>query len=358
MSLACSIRLDEDAARTARDADLYFSTDCTPGIRRSAGDAGDFLYSCDEGTPLSAEDLQRIRRLRIPPAWTDVWICSDERGHLQATGRDAKGRKQYRYHERWQSVRDASKYERLVPFGEALPRIRERVDSDLRHPQLDKERVLALVVAVLDRTYFRVGNPQYARENDSFGLTTLRATHADIRSTRVMLRFRGKAGRELAFDIDDPRIVRAFRRIQEIPGQELFQYLDSDGMVRIIESGDVNEYLREAGGSEITSKDFRTWGGSLAAALVLAAEAKHPPSERGVTRAIRRASEVLNNTPAVCRRSYVHPGLLDLYRSGEFAQAWMQASRRTRGSSRLSQEERVFLALLKRMETLPAAQRL
>lgn len=350
----CAIKLDAGAARTARAADLYFSTDCVPGIRRE-GSAGAFRYVRDDGEAVEPGEAARIEALGIPPAWRDVWICGDDRGHLQATGRDARGRKQYRYHERWREVRDASKYERLVEFGEALPKIRARVDADLRRPKVDREQVLALVVAVLDRTFVRVGNAEYARENESFGLTTLRGEHADVTATRVTLRFRGKAGRELEFRVEDPRVARAFRRIQELPGQELFEYVDAAGRVRWVESGDVNDYLRQAAGADVTSKDFRTWGGSLAAALVLAGaddgggRGGAEGGERVVARAIRAAAEVLRNTPAVAKRLYVHPGLVELYRDGRFGEQWRKAwaasARASGDAQRLDREERAFLAL-------------
>jgi DNA topoisomerase-1 len=305
-------------------------------------------YRHDQGLPLSPEDLARITRLRIPPAWRDVWICDDERGHLQATGRDAKGRKQYRYHDQWRITRDESKYAGLVAFGEALPKLREQVDQDLRRPALDRQRVLALAVAVLDETFIRVGNAQYARQNDSFGLTTLRDEHAEVLSTKVRLRFRGKSGKELTVASGNPRIARALRRARDLPGQELMQYLDEAGEPHIIESGDVNEYLQQiAEGSG--SKDFRTWGGSLAAAMALHRAAPSPPAEKAVTGAIREAADLLGNTPAVCRRSYVHPGLLELYRSGGFEQAWEHAERTEPCRRYLREDERVFLGVLRQL---------
>jgi DNA topoisomerase-1 len=329
---------------TAQAAGLVISADCYPGIRR-LGSPGAFRYRRDDGRPPTRADRARIERLKIPPAWTDVWICADGQGHLQATGRDARGRKQYRYHEQWRVTRDETKFGRMITFGEALPEIRRRVDADLRRPTPDRARVLALVVAVLDETLIRVGNSAYARDNESFGLTTLRDEHAEIGSVRVRLRFRGKAGKELHAEISNPRIARALSRTRELPGQELFQYVDDIGETRVVGSGDVNAYLREAGGSGHTSKDFRTWGGSLAFALA-ALETADMPSERGAAAALREAASVLGNTPAVCRRSYIHPGLLETYLRGGLTPAWQHAWASQPRRPYLRDEERAFLGLL------------
>jgi DNA topoisomerase-1 len=324
------------------------SFDCEPGIRRER--AGEhFAYRHEDGSPVGEEDLGRIERLKIPPAWTDVWICADERGHVQATGRDARGRKQYRYHERWRVTRDETKYGRMIVFGEALSTIRAAVDRDLRRPRLDRARVLALVVAVLDETLIRVGSSEYARDNVSFGLTTLRDEHAVVSGQSVRLRFRGKAGKELEAAIDNPRIARALARTRELPGQELFQYLDEWGEPKVVESGDVNAYLRALSDADLTSKDFRTWGGSLAFALSLRAR-EGPPSERAVTAAVKHAAAVLGNTPAVCRRAYIHPGLVDLYLSGRFAEAWERSAAVEAAREFLRDEERAFLGVLRQIE--------
>lgn len=344
---ACELREPEPGSlMTADAAGLVISMDCHPGIRRVPSDRG-FRYTRDDGRPVSESELARIERLKVPPAWTDVWICADAHGHLQATGRDARGRKQYRYHERWRATRDETKYERMAEFGSALPRIREAVDRDLRRSALDRQRVLALVVAVLDRTLVRVGNSEYARDNESFGLTTLRDEHVDVGSQRVRLSFRGKSGKEFEVDVDDPRVARALRRTRDLPGQELFQYLDASGQTHAVGSGDVNEYLRDVSGASLTSKDFRTWGGSLTFALVLARSAA-PASEAIVTQAVREAAAALGNTPAVCRKAYIHPGIISLYLSGGFEQAWREA-RRERRRPYLSDEERVFLGLVRRL---------
>lgn len=331
-----------DAA--ARMAGLVISSDCRPGIRRERSASG-FTYRRDDGGELTETQLERIEALTIPPAWEDVWICANESGHLQATGRDSRGRKQYRYHERWRVVRDETKFEHLISFGEALPRIRERVDRDLRRPRLDRERVLALAVAVLDRTLIRVGNPEYARENDSYGLTTLRSEHAEVGATTVRLRFRGKAGKQLSDRIDDPRIARALRRMRDLPGQELFQYVDEAGETRLVESGDVNGYLHEVSGVSLTSKDFRTWGGSLAFARAMAAETGGPTHR--VVEAVKAAAETLGNTPAVSRRAYIHPALIEAALDARFDELWQEASAHAKASPYLSEDEAAFLGMLR-----------
>jgi DNA topoisomerase-1 len=340
---------DPESRDATLSAQLVFSSDCSPGFRRTGLEGGGFAYSHDTGRTIGEDELERIAQLKVPPAWSDVWICDDERGHLQATGRDRKGRKQYRYHERWRAVRDENKYGRLVEFGEALPAIRERVDRDLRRSTLDRRRVLALTVAVLDQTLVRVGNERYLRQNASYGLTTLRDEHVEVGTARVRLRFRGKSGKELDVDIDSPRIARALRRTRDLPGEELLQYVDEKGEQHVVESDDVNAYLREAAGAAFTSKDFRTWGGSLTAALVLHALAASPATERAVTNAVREAAAVLHNTPAVCRRSYIHPGLLELYRAGQFESAWHDAEASEPAHPHMSEDERGFLGVLRRL---------
>jgi len=345
---ACPWREPDDASLAAAEsASLVVTSDCEPGIRRERVSGG-FAYRHEDGSEVTADEKARIDRLRIPPAWNDVWICANEHGHLQATGRDARGRKQYRYHERWRVTRDETKYGRMVVFGESLTQIRARVDRDLRRPLLDRPRVLALVVAVLDATLIRVGNSEYVRENESFGLTTLRNEHAEVAGGTVRLRFRGKSGKELQVGIDNPRIARALSRTRELPGQELFQYLDEAGLPKVVESGDVNEYLRELSGAELTSKDFRTWGGSLAFARALP-EGAGQPSERAVALAVRHAASMLGNTPAVCRRSYIHPGLIDLYLSGGLDRARARACEEEPPREYLSDEERVFLGVIRQL---------
>ena len=266
-----------------------------------------------------AATLARVRSLAVPPAWTDVWICPRADGHIQATGRDARGRKQYRYHPLWRQVRDASKYERMQAFGAALPRIREACDRDLRCPGMPREKVLAAVVRLLETTLIRVGNDEYARDNRSYGLTTLRNRHVTIDGSRIEFRFRGKSGVRHDVRLKDRRLATVVRRCREIPGQELFQYIDDDGERHAVTSGDVNAYLRAIAGEDFTAKDFRTWAGTVLATLALqeferfdsVAEAK-----RNIVRAVERVAERLGNTPAVCRSCYIHPAVVDAYLEG------------------------------------------
>lgn len=309
-----------EEAKLARRAGLVYVLDTAPGIRRRRAGSG-FTYLGIDGRRITdADELARIRSLAVPPAYTQVWICPDARGHLQATGRDARERKQYRYHARWRLRRDADKFARLVAFGEALPRLRRRLRRDLALPGLPRDKVLAVVVALLAGTLVRVGNEQYARDNRSFGLTTLRARHVDfVRGGRVSLSFKGKSGLEHAVTVDDARLARIVRRCQQLPGQQLFQYLDDDGGRQGIDSGMVNAYLHEAMGEGFTAKDFRTWGGTLHAVARLAGEPV-PESERAVTRVVnevvRDVAASLRNTPAVCRASYIDPRVFEAWRDG------------------------------------------
>jgi DNA topoisomerase-1 len=261
-------------------------------------------------------ELARIADIVVPPAWSAVWICPHASGHLQAVGRDARGRKQYRYHPLWSAMRDATKYDRLAVFAAALPRIRRRVRRDLRRRGMPREKVLATVVELLERTRIRIGNSEYARDNGTYGLTTLRGRHVRVSATRLRFRFRGKSRKLREVEISDPRLARIVRRCQEIPGQELFQYLDEDGEVRSVRSEDVNAYLREISGADFTAKDFRTWAGTVlttAALQRLAAPRTRSEARKNVVRAIGEAAEQLGNTSAVCRRSYVHPRVLRAY---------------------------------------------
>jgi DNA topoisomerase-1 len=308
-----------DPLESARIAGLRYVSDEQPGIRRRRIGRG-FAYVGPDGRRVrDREALARIRRLAIPPAWRDVWISPLAHGHLQAAGRDARGRKQYRYHPRWRAVRDESKYGRMLAFAAALPAIRARVEADLARPGLPREKVLATVVRLLETTLIRVGNQEYARDNGSFGLTTMRARHVDVHGSTLTFRFRGKGGRLHDVGLRDPRLARIVRRCQELPGQELFQYRDERGDLRALGSADVNDYLREASGGDFTAKDFRTWNGTVLCALALAALG---PAEgasrvkRNVTQAIAAVASVLGNTPAISRKCYVHPAVLDAYRQG------------------------------------------
>jgi DNA topoisomerase-1 len=304
-----------DPVEAARSAGLRYYTDARPGIGRRRAGKG-FTYTGLDGKPIrDPKDLKRFRSLAIPPAWTNVWICPSPRGHLQATGRDAKGRKQYRYHPKWREVRDETKYARMLAFAEALPAIRARTNSDLSLGCLSREKVLAIVVQLLDETAIRVGNEEYARTNRSFGLTTLRTRHVKVDGTEIHFHFRGKSGKDHVVDLRNRRLARAVKRCQDLPGQELFQYLDS-GERRSVDSGDVNDYLRQITGENFTAKDFRTWHGTVRAAAALyeigPAESA-TEQKRNVNRAIEAAAERLGNTPAICRKSYVHPGILEAY---------------------------------------------
>lgn len=300
----------------ARQAGLRYVSDTAPGIRRRRAGRG-FCYMLPDGRAVrDGATLARIRALAIPPAWTQVWICPLPNGHLQAVGRDARGRKQYRYHPQWREVRDADKYGHMLEFARLLPRLRARVARDMAKPGRTREKVLATVVSLLDKTLIRVGNDDYARQNDSYGLTTLRNRHVRVNGSELRFHFRGKSGKTWRLSLADRRIVRAIRQIQDLPGQHLFQYVDDDGAVRAIDSSDVNEYLREVAGEGVSAKDFRTWAGSVLA--VLALDALGPARNATQAKAkIRRAVEAvgarIGNTPAVCRKSYVHPEVLETY---------------------------------------------
>ena len=309
-----------DPADAAQEAGLRYTSDDRPGLRRRRAGRG-FAYVDTEGRTITDKrELGRIRRLAIPPAWTDVWVSPDPRGHIQATGRDARGRKQYRYHERWREVRDETKYERMLEFAKALPRIRKRVDRDLARPQLTRERVLATIVRLLETSLIRVGNDEYARQNDSYGLTTLREKHVRVVGSRVTFRFRGKSNKEHEVDVRDPRVARVIRRLQELPGQELFRYVDPDGEARTVDSADVNAYLRDISGDDFTAKDFRTWAGTVFAArelCAIGAAAGSRAAKRNVTEAVKAVAARLGNTPAVCRRCYIHPAVMKAYLEGK-----------------------------------------
>jgi DNA topoisomerase-1 len=295
---------------------LRYVSDATAGLKRRRVNGG-FRYLGVDGTAVrDAGALARIRKLAIPPAWQDVWICPCEDGHLQATGRDARGRKQYRYHARWREVRDETKYGRMASFAAALPRIRRRVRQDLALPGLPREKVLATVVRLLETTRMRVGNEEYARENDSFGLTTLRTRQVRVRGSTMQFRFRGKSGVWHDFALSDRRLAGIVKRMRDLPGYELFQYLDGDGETRVVDSADVNDYLRSVAGEEFTSKDFRTWAGTVLAAEALRACARHE-----LPKAIELVAGKLGNTKAVCRKCYIHPVVIEAFLDGSLAHA-------------------------------------
>jgi DNA topoisomerase I len=336
----------------AERADLRYVNDDEPGIRRRKSGTG-FTYADPQGKRVTDKaTLARIRSLAIPPAYVDVWICADEAGHIQATGRDARGRKQYRYHPRFREVRDSHKYERLIEFAEALPQIRARVARDLAKRGLPREKILATIVRLLDTTFIRIGNASYAEQNKSFGLTTLRNRHVVDNGNGLRLVFKGKSGKEWKLRIRDRRVARVIRTCQEVPGQNLFQYLDEEGDRHVITSADVNEYLQEIGAENISAKDFRTWAGTV---LTVVALREYPEfgsptqARRNLRKAISEVAAKLGNTVAVCRKCYVHPAIVDLYLDGEFPRALDEAAKAARGSGDdLEPEEALTLELLRR----------
>jgi len=311
--------LATDSVEAAEEAGLEYVNDDRPGYMRRAKN-GEFEYFDTQGKRVRDQQrLLRIKRLAIPPAWTDVWICPLSTGHIQATGRDARRRKQYRYHERWREFRDENKFGRLADFAQALPKIRRRVAQDMRLPGLPREKVLAAVVRLLERTFIRIGNEEYARENKSFGLTTMKDRHVKVKGPRLRFRFRGKSGRQHEVDITDRRIAKIVSKCQDLPGQDLFQYVSDQGEVRDITSQDVNDYLREITGENFTAKDFRTWAGTVLAAVALNVqdgfETKRQ-AKANVKIAICAVAELLGNTPAICRKCYIHPAIVEAYLSG------------------------------------------
>ena len=319
-----------DPSESAEEAGLRYVSDSTPGIRRRRAGKG-FTYQDPGGRRITDRaTLARIRSLAIPPAYADVWISPRPNGHIQATGRDARGRKQYRYHPRWREVRDETKFGRMLAFSEALPRIRKQVEQDLSRPGLPREKVLAAVLLLLELTGIRVGNDEYARTNQSFGLTTLRDDHVEVSGSTMRFEFRGKSGKVHRVSLNDRRLARIVARCQSLPGEELFQYVDDEGVHQTIGSSDVNDYLREIGGDEFTAKDFRTWSGTLLALAAL--EAVGPaPSEREarstIVAAIDQVAEQLNNTRAICRKYYVHPAIFETYLTGNLLQTMPNGTR-------------------------------
>jgi DNA topoisomerase I len=316
-----------EGAQMAVEAGLLYVSCSEPGIRRMRAGRG-FYYLTPENRRLtSAGELKRIAGLAVPPAYKDVWICVSPRGHLQATGHDARGRKQYRYHPQWRQVRDNAKFDRMVAFGDALPKLRRKLTRDLSLPGLPREKVLAAVVALLDATRARIGNAEYARDNKSFGLTTLRNRHVTfVRDGRAVLNFRGKGGVQHEIAIDDRRIVRIVQHCQDLPGQHLFQYVADDGSRCPVDSGQVNDYLREAMGDDFTAKDFRTWGATLRALVLLARIPRDPDASESALKSaiagvVKQVAAELRNTPAVCRKSYINPVVFEGWRSGAIHRA-------------------------------------
>lgn len=343
----------DDFADSARAAGLRYSSDDRPGITRRQTKKG-FAYIAPDGHKIRDErTLARIKALGIPPAYTDVWIAIDPRGHLQATGRDARGRKQYRYHPRWRTVRDETKFERMVAFGNALPALRERTRHDLARRGLPREKVLAAVVQLLEKTLIRVGNEEYARENKSYGLTTMRDKHVKTGDSTLRFKFRGKSGIAHEITLKDRRLARVVKRCRDLPGQELFQYIDEDGQRQSIDSADVNDYLREITGQEFTAKDFRTWAGTVLCTIALREFdgcASEHEAKKNVVAAVKRVSERLGNTSAVCRKSYIHPAILASYLDGSMLQSLHDLTERelVPAVAGLDEDETALLALLHR----------
>jgi DNA topoisomerase-1 len=352
---------NSEPTEAAKSAGLRYVTDSMRGITREPDGAAFRYVDADGATVEDEATLARIKSLVIPPAWTDVWICRLANGHLQATGRDARKRKQYRYHPRWRSVRDEVKYERMLNFGKALPQIRVAVDAALKLPGLPREKVLATIVELLEVTMMRIGNEEYARTNKSFGLTTLRSRHVNVDGKAVEFRFRGKSGVFHAIKLQDRRLARIIARIRDLPGQELFQYIDDDGEPRTVDSADVNDYLRTVTGEDYTAKDFRTWSGTVLAALALQEFEKfdsEAQAKKNIVRAIESVAEKLGNTPTICRKCYVHPAIIDAYLDGTIVEALRERATRELVDDlhNLSPEEAAVLALLQqRLQNAPAA---
>ena len=342
-----------DPREAAESAGLVYVSDEEPGIRRRRAGKG-FTYKGPDGRAVrDAATLARIRALAIPPAWTDVWICPDPNGHIQATGRDAKNRKQYRYHPRWREVRDSTKYEHMLDFARALPAIRARIVEDMGRRGLAREKVLATVVHLLETTLIRVGNPEYADDNKSYGLTTLRDRHVDVEGGELRFEFKGKSGKKWRLRLKDRRIARIVKACQDVPGQHLFQYFDENGERQPVTSTDVNQYLREITGKDITAKDFRTWAGTVLAAMALheleSFDTK-AAAKRNLRAAIETVSARLGNTPTICRKCYVHPEVINSYLDGtllEEAKEEAEAELRDELGG-LKPEEAVVLSFLQR----------
>ena len=337
---------------SARAAGLRYTTDARPGIRRLRRGRAFTYVDADGRRVRAAGELARIRALVIPPAWMDVWICADPRGHLQATGRDARGRKQYRYHHKWRTVRDETKYERVMGFAKALPVIRRTTSIHLRRQGLTREKVLATVVQLLEKTLIRVGNDEYARSNRSYGLTTMRDGHVEVKGPRLRFSFRGKSGVEHEIDLTDRRLARIVKQCRDLPGYELFQYVDENGERQTVGSEEVNAYLKEITGQDLTSKDFRTWAGTVLAAQLLRefeAYTSNAQARRNILAAVEMVARRLGNTKAVCRKCYIHPAIFDAYLDGSMLETIAQRARKvSRAVDRLTSGEAAVLRLLKR----------
>jgi DNA topoisomerase I len=357
---AQDLTAQEAPEESAKSAGLRYVSDESPGTKRE-GEAPHFRYFDPAGRAVSdPSELARIKSLAIPPAWTEVWICQHKNGHLQATGRDARGRKQYRYHKRWRESRDETKYSHMIAFAAALPRIRARIARDLKKPELSRERVLATVVRLLEASLIRVGNDEYARDNRSYGLTTLKDKHVKVRGGMLRFEFRGKSGKTHCVDIEDRQLAAQVKKCQDLPGQELFQYLDEQ-VRQDVTSDDVNNYVREASSADFTAKDFRTWAGTVLAAMALRELEKFDnktQAKKNVVQAIENVAKRLGNTPAVCKKCYVHPAVIDAYLDGAVVQTLRQRAEReiAGGMRKLKPEEAAVLALLQQRLALQAEQ--
>ncbi len=343
-----------DPLEVAEAAGLHYVSDTMPGIARKRV-GKHFSYLDRAGKPIHDQKvLDRIHALGIPPAWEQVWISEDAQGHIQATGRDAKGRKQYRYHTRWREVRDSTKYEHMLEFGESLPTIRERVRHDMTLPGMPREKVLATVVQLLDSTMIRIGNEEYARENQSYGLTTLQNEHVTVKGNTIHFHFRGKSGKDHEIDVRDKQLAKIVSSCQELPGYQLFEYKDEHGVLRTVDSSDVNEYLREISAHDFSAKDFRTWGGTVIAASSLEGMGRYQTqteAKKFVVQAIKDAAGHLGNTPAICRKCYVHPGVLDAYMDGSLSDFFERANQisEKKDHNGLHENEVMVFAFLKQL---------
>jgi DNA topoisomerase I len=350
-----------DPAESARAARLRYVTDQTPGIARRRSGKGFVYVAPDAKSIRDPDELRRFRSLAIPPAWRNVWICATANGHLQATGRDARGRKQHRYHPRWREVRDETKYDRMLEFARVLPAIRHRVNQDLALPGLRREKILATVVRLLERSMIRVGNDEYRRQNNSYGLATLRNRHVNVSGSTIRFEFRGKSGVRHAVDLNDRRLAKIIKQCRDLPGYELFQYIGDDGERYAVDSADINDYLRQIAGGEFSSKDFRTWAGTVLAARALSefhGSEKKIPLKKNILQAIEAVAKRLGNTKAVCRKCYIHPAVIDAYKDGSFLQILKRRVKKSANSVReLAPEEAAVLALLKRKSIMSNGRR-
>ena len=340
----------KDPISAAKAAHLRYVHDDSAGIRRLKSGQS-FRYVDPDGKPVRDKaTLDRIKSLSLPPAYRDVWICPIPNGHLQATGVDARGRKQYRYHAKWRQVRDETKYSRMMSFGRALPIIRARTNADLKKPDLSRERVLAALVQLLEKTLIRVGNEEYSKANKSYGLTTMRNRHVNVEGAKIHFQFKGKSGVRHSIDLNDRRLARVLEKLSDLPGQEVFQWLDEQGATHSLSSHDVNDYLKEISGEDFTAKDFRTWAGTVLASLALQEFEKfdsETQAKRNIVEAIENVSKRLGNTPSVCRKCYVHPAILDSYLDGSLAQSLeRQVEREMDELAQLEPEEAAVMALL------------